>query len=239
MKDKVVLITGAGRGIGRAAATLFSGEGAKVAICARSKGQLLGVAKEIEFTGGAVRRFEVDIASRREVNRMVAQILSEYGRIDVLINNAGVLGYKGTITTYPPETWEEVMQINLNGTFYVTQAVVRKMIPKRSGTILSITSSVGRKGRAEWGAYSVSKFGLEGMMQTLAEEVAAYGIRVISLNPEATRTKIRALAYTKEDPNALKDPVEVAKGLLYLSQSKDPALHGKSLNLSELVFDAG
>ncbi|MBN4054657.1 SDR family NAD(P)-dependent oxidoreductase, partial [Nitrospira defluvii] len=138
----------------------------------------------------------------------------------------------------PPETWEEVMRINLNGTFYVTQAVVRKMIPKRSGTILSITSSVGRKGRADWGAYAVSKFGLEGMMQTLAEEVADYGIRVITLNPEATRTKMRALAYPKEDLNTLKDPVEVAKGLLYLAKSTDASLHGKSLNMSELKINA-
>ncbi len=234
MNNKVCLITGGGRGIGRATASLFSDKGAKVAICARSPGELRGVAKEIEAAGGKVRSFQIDLASQREVIRMVEQIVSEWGQIDFLINNAGVLGHRGTLATTPPETWEEVMRINLNGTFFVTQAVVRKMIPRRSGTILSLSSSVGRKGRAGWGAYSVSKFGLEGMMQCLAEEVAAFGIRVITLNPEATRSKMRALAYPKEDPKTLKKPQAVAEALLYLAESEDLSLHGTSLNLSEL-----
>lgn len=237
MKDKVILITGGSRGIGRATATLFAAEGAKVAICARSQDELSGVAKEIEASGGAVLPFQVDISSRREVTRMTEEIVTEWGRIDLLVNNAGVLGHRGTLATTPPETWEEVMRINLNGTFYVTQAVIRKMIPRRSGTILSMSSSVGRKGRAGWGAYSVSKFGLEGMMQCLAEEVAEYGIRVITLNPEATRTKMRALAYPDEDPKALKAPLEVAQALLQLAESQDPMLHGQSLNLSDLLID--
>ncbi|MFQ5597958.1 MAG: SDR family NAD(P)-dependent oxidoreductase [Nitrospiria bacterium] len=238
MKDKIILITGAGRGIGRAAASIFAEAGDKVAICARSQGELNGVAREIASTGGAVRPFQVDIASRREIHRMVERVISEWGRVDVLINNAGVLGQKSTLATTAPESWEEVIRINLNGSFYVTQAVVRKMIPQRSGTILSLSSSVGRKGRATWGGYAVSKFGLEGMMQCLAEEVAEFDIRVITLNPEATRTKMRALAYPDEDPARLKDPLVVAKALLALARSSDPSLHGCSLNLSELKIDA-
>jgi len=238
MKEKVCLITGGGRGIGRAAVTLFSAAGAKVAFCARSPGELRGVAKEIALRGGDVRPFHIDIASRRDVNRMVEQVVAEWGRIDLLVNNAGVLGHRGPLATTPSETWEEVMRINLNGTFFVTQAVVRKMIPRRSGTILSISSSVGRKGRANWGAYSVSKFGLEGMMQCLSDEVVDFGIRVITLNPGATHTKLRVLAYPDEDPNTLKSPLAVAKALLHLAESADPTLHGQSLNLSDLPLDA-
>jgi len=237
MKDKVVLVTGGGRGIGRAAVSLFANAGAKVAFCARSEGERLGVENEVSVAGGVVRAFPVNIASQREVNRMVSEITSGWGKIDILINNAGVLGAKKTLATYPVDTWDEVMRINVNGTFYVTQAVVREMIPERSGAILSISSSVGRKGRAEWGAYAVSKFALEGMMQTLAEEVDRFGIRVMTLNPEATRTQMRAKAYAKEDPSTLKSPEAVAKALFYLAQSSDPALQGQSLNFSDLPLE--
>ncbi len=234
MQGKVVFISGGGRGIGRAAVSLFVSAGAKVAFCARTEGERLGVENEVNAAGGAVWSFRVDIASQRDVHRMVSQIVSEWGKIDLLINNAGVLGVKSTLATYPAMTWDEVIRININGTFYLTQAVLRGMIPLRSGTILSISSSVGRHGRALWGAYAVSKFALEGMMQTLADEVGAFGIRVITLNPEATRTQMRAKAYPKEEAKTLKDPAEVAKALLTLAISEDPALHGQSLNLSEL-----
>lgn len=233
MKDKIVLVTGGGRGIGRAVVSLFANAGAKVAFCARSEGERLGVANEVAASGATVRAFSANIASHREVLRMVSEIMSQWGKIDILINNAGVLGSKKPLATYPPETWDEVIRINVNGTFYVTQAVVREMIPARSGTIISVSSSVGRKGRASWGAYAVSKFALEGMMQTLVEEVDRFGIRVITLNPEATRTQMRAKAYDKEDPTMLKSPEAVAKALLYLATSSDPALQGQSLNFSD------
>lgn len=234
VKGKVILITGGSRGIGRAAVALFAERGAKVAFCSRTKGELFGVAKEVEAGGGEVLPFPVNIASSREVSRMVDRILSEWGKIDLLINNAGVLGAMKPLGTYPSEVWEEVLRINLNGSFFVTQTVLRTMIPRRSGMILSLTSSVGRKGRARWGAYSVSKFALEGMMQILAEEVADFGIRVTTLNPGATHTKMRAKAYPKENNNQLQRPSEVALGLLYLAESSDPSLHGKSLNMSDL-----
>lgn len=236
LKEQVVLITGGGRGIGRAAAERFSAEGAKVALCARTEGEIFGAARALEEKGGIVRPFRADISSRREVQRMVSQIVSEWGKIDTLINNAGVLGPSEPIATYPPEAWEEVIRINVNGTFLITQAVVRTMVPRRSGTILSVTSSVGRRGRANWGAYSVSKFALEGMMQTLAEEVGPFGVRVVTLNPGGTRTKMRAAAYPKEDPSRLQDPSRVAEGLIFLAKQApaDTGLHGKSLDMAEL-----
>ncbi len=243
MKGRVILITGAGRGIGRAAVLRFFKEGARVAFCARTEGELLSVAKEVGSSldgpsDADALSFLVDIASQREVFRMVNQIISKWGRIDCLINNAGVLGPSSTIATYANEAWEEVIRINLNGTFFVTQAVVRTMIPRRSGTIISLSSSVGRRGRAKWGAYAVSKFALEGMMQTLSEEVADFGLRVITLNPEATRTRMRAAAYAKEDPNTLKDPEKVAEALFDLASSTDPSFNGRSLNFSDLGLNA-
>jgi len=239
MKGKVVLITGGGRGIGRVTVLRFFKAGAKVAFCARTEGEVLSVTKEVESlevfpSEGELLPFHLDISSQRAIFRMVSQTTSKWGRIDFLINNAGVLGPSSSIATYPIEAWEEVIRINLNGTFFMTQAVVRTMIPRRSGTIISLSSSVGRKGRAKWGAYAVSKFALEGMMQTLSDEVAAFGLRVITLNPEATRTRMRAAAYSKEDPNTVKDPEEVAEALFYLASSTDASLHGRSLNFSDL-----
>lgn len=238
MKDKVVLITGGGRGIGKAAVLRFFKAGFKVAFCARTEGELLSVTKEVgsyeKLSKGEVLSCRVDISSQREVFRMVNQVVSKWGRIDLLINNAGVLGPSSTIATYAHEAWEEVIRINLNGTFFVTQAVIRSMIPRRSGTIISLSSSVGRRGRAGWGAYAVSKFALEGMMQTLAEEVTDFGLRVVTLNPEATRTRMRAKAYTKEDPSTVKDPEKVAEALFDLASSTDSSLQGQSLNFSDL-----
>ncbi|MFQ5580367.1 MAG: SDR family NAD(P)-dependent oxidoreductase [Nitrospiria bacterium] len=238
LKDKVILITGGGRGIGRAAVRRFTAEGGKVAFCARSEGEVAATASEIKETGGQVLSFRADISSRREVQRMVSRVTSELGIIDLLINNAGVLGPSETIATYRPEAWEEVIRINLNGTFLVTHTVVRTMIPRRSGTIISLTSSVGRKGRAKWGAYAVSKFGLEGLMQTLAEEVAPFHLRTITLNPGATRTKMRSAAFPEEDPGKLQAPDEVARALHYLAISTDTSLHGRSLNMSDLPLEA-
>jgi len=122
MKDKVVLVTGGGRGIGRAAVSLFANAGAKIAFCARTEGERLGVEREVTAAGGIVRAFAVNIASQREVNRMVSEIIAQWGKIDLLINNAGVLGAKKTLATYPPDTWDEVIRINVNGTFHVTRA---------------------------------------------------------------------------------------------------------------------
>ncbi len=235
IREKVALVTGGGRGIGKAVAACFAKEGGKVAICARSQGELIGTAKEIEEAGGVARPYCVDIANQRDVQRMVREVVSEWGKIDLLINNASVLGSNEPIATYPPFAWEEVIRINVTGTFLVTRSVIRAMIPKRSGCILSITSSVGRQGRAAWGAYCVSKFALEGMMQVLAEEVAPFGLIVVTVNPGATRTKMRAAAYPKEDPATLQSAEAVAEGLLRLVKDANPALHGKSLNLSDLA----
>ncbi len=234
MKEKVILITGGGRGIGRAAAERFAKAGGKVAFCARTEGEVIGTAKEIEAAGGVAYPFRVDISSRREVQKMVGEIMAAWGKIDVLINNASVLGSGEPIAVTPVESWEEVIRINVNGTFLVTQAVIRTMIPRRTGLILSVTSSVGRKGRAGWGAYAVSKFALEGMMQTLAEELAPFGITVITLNPGATRTKMRRRAYPKEDPSSLQDPSAVAQALLDLAEAGSTTLHGRSIDLSDL-----
>ncbi len=216
LHDHVTLITGAGRGIGRAAALRFAQEGAHVVICARTKREIDQVARHIRTAGGTVLAAAADISKPAAVDRLARAAVRRFGRIDSLINNAGILGPRIPLAQYRIRDWVRVLTINLTGTFLVTQAVLRIMVARRRGCIVSLSSSVGRKGRAEWGAYAVSKFGVEGLSQTLAQELEPYGIRIMTYNPGGTRTRMRAEAYPDEDPSRLRTPEAVADDLLRL-----------------------
>lgn len=234
LQDQVALITGAGRGIGQATALLFSQAGAKVVICARTKAELLNTTQEIKKGGGQVSQYLVDVSDTKAVKRMVDKAIKRYGHLDVLVNNASILGPMSLLSELSVAEWDQVIHINLNGLFYVTRAVLPVMLRQNSGRIINITSSVGRKGRAYWGAYSVSKFGVEGLTQVLADELKDTGIRVMALNPGGTRTRMRAAAYPEEDPSQLQDPMEVARAILYLATAENPTLHGRSLDIKDL-----
>jgi NAD(P)-dependent dehydrogenase (short-subunit alcohol dehydrogenase family) len=165
---------------------------------------------------------------------MVEAVAQRWNRIDILINNAGLLGPMSPIKDYPPADWEEVIRVNVVGTFMVTRFVLPLMEKGNKGRILFMTSSLGRAGRANWGGYAVSKFALEGMMQTLAEETRESGIRVMALNPGATRTAMRAAAYPDEDPSRLKDPSEVAEVIEYLVGEASESFHGRSVDFEQI-----
>lgn len=154
--------------------------------------------------------------------------------MDVLINNAGILGPRVRLEDYPTRDWTEVLRINLSGTFFITQAVARIMRKQGSGCIINISSSVGRKGRAEWGAYAVSKFGIEGLTQVLADELRPSGVCVVSLNPGATRTNMRTRAYPGKDPATWQSPSLVAEALLRLIQRGTPNISGRAFDLQTL-----
>jgi NAD(P)-dependent dehydrogenase (short-subunit alcohol dehydrogenase family) len=234
LSGKIMLITGGTRGIGRAALVRFIEKKAKVAFCARGERAGREIEDEVRKGGGEVLFFPLDIASEPEVSKMVEVVRGRWGGIDLLINNAGLLGPMSTIENYPPADWEEVIRVNVVGTFVVTRSVLPTMRAADRGRIIFITSSLGRKGRAGWGGYAVSKFAMEGLMQTLADETKGSGIRVMALNPGATRTAMRAAAYPNEDPNRLKAPSEVAEVLCDLAERDDPSLHGRSLDFEEV-----
>ena len=177
--------------------------------------------------------FPVDIASEPAVAEMVRTIEGKWGTIDILINNAGRLGPMSLIEAYPPSDWEELVRVNVLGTFLVTRFVLPLMRKQDLGRIIFMTSSLGRQGRSRWGGYVASKFAIEGLMKTLAEETLGSGIRVMALNPEATRTSMRAAAYPGEDPLRLKEPSEVANVLRYLAREDDPSLHGRSIDFTQ------
>jgi NAD(P)-dependent dehydrogenase (short-subunit alcohol dehydrogenase family) len=234
LADKVALITGASRGIGRATAELFAREGARVVLCARTRRELLAVRDAIRADGGIAEVRVTDISSARQVRALIRFAVERYGRVDVLINNAGILGPRRPLLDYPPAQWEEVLRINLTGTFHVTQAAARVMASHGGGCIITISSSVGRIGRADWGAYAVSKFGVEGLMQVLADELRSAHVIALTFNPGGTRTAMRAEAYPQEDPAGLRSPSVPAEALVRLAVRASVEISGQAFDLDHL-----
>jgi NAD(P)-dependent dehydrogenase (short-subunit alcohol dehydrogenase family) len=230
LSGKTALITGGSRGIGRAIAAAYAGEGARVFICGRNATDIERAVEDIGNKGGEICGLAGDIAEPDQARNIVGAALERLGSIDVLVNNASLLGPRVPLVDYPYSAWREVMRVNLDGLFLMTQAVLKTMIPVRKGSIINVTSGVGRVGKARWGAYSPSKFALEGFTQMLAEELKDAGIRVNSLNPGATRTAMRAAAYPEEDPLALPRPEEIMEAFLYLASDESLAVTGKSLD---------
>jgi NAD(P)-dependent dehydrogenase (short-subunit alcohol dehydrogenase family) len=229
LSGKTTLVTGGSRGIGRAIAAEFVRMGAVVFICARNRTALEKTVREIEAAGGRIHGIVGDVGNADDAARMVKATAQHTGSVDVLVSNASLLGPRLPIVDYPLETWEEVLRANLTGPFLLAREVLRLMIPRRQGSIINVSSGVGRVGRARWGAYTVSKFGLEGLTQMLAEEVKEFGIRVNAVNPGPTRTEMRAAAYPDEDPRTLVTPDKIAPIFVYLASDDSKDVTGQSL----------
>mgnify|MGYP002700465365 CR=1 FL=1 len=192
LTDKVILVTGAGDGIGKEAALSYAKLGATVVLLGRSQEKLDDVYDLIESAGGpqpAIVPLNLESAVELEYQQLAATIENEFGRLDGLLLNAAMLGSITPIGNYPVEEWEHVMQVNVNSQFAITKALLPLLNLSDAGSIIFTTSSVGRKGRAHWGAYGVSKFAIDGLMQTLAavlENTSA--IRVNCINHQSTPT---------------------------------------------------
>ncbi|MDB4895640.1 MAG: 3-oxoacyl-ACP reductase, partial [Firmicutes bacterium] len=185
LTGKVALITGASRGLGRAIALAYAQEGASLAVCARDGAALAGVAAELRAAGARVVSIRADVADLHDVERLVSLTLQEYGRIDVLVNNASIFGPSPTplLLDYPAEDFAEVLKVNTVGPFLVTRQVLGAMLQRGAGSVINVTSEAGAVGYAGWGAYGVSKFAVEGLTETWAAEVAAAGVRVNMVDP--------------------------------------------------------
>jgi NAD(P)-dependent dehydrogenase (short-subunit alcohol dehydrogenase family) len=235
LSGKVALITGGTRGIGRAIAGAYADAGAKVFICGRNSNNVDRAIDEVRRAGGMIDGVSGDIAEPSDVARIVRQAVTSLGTIDVLVNNASLLGPRVTIAEYDYADWRKVMATNLDGLFLMTHEALPVMLARRSGAIINLTSGVGRLGKAKWGAYAVSKAALEGFTQVLADEVKGAGIRVNSVNPAATRTQMRAQAYPDEDPMTLPTAESIMPIFLYLASDESAAVSGQALNAREWV----
>lgn len=218
--NKTILVTGAGDGIGRAAAECFARHGATVILLGRTQEKLEAVYDAIERAGGPQPAlFPMDLATATEDDYagLAGAIESTFGRLDGLLHNASVLGERRPIANASWRAWSEVIQVNVNAPFLLTRALLPLLEQAPQASIVMTSSGVGRRGRAYWGAYAVSKFATEGFMQVLADELENTSrVRVNSLNPGATNTAMRRTAYPAEVPTTNPSPVDIMPLYLYL-----------------------
>lgn len=189
LQNKTALITGAGKGIGRAVALALANEGVHIGLVARTEKDLQAVAAEVTALGVKAAIAMADVSDIHSVNAAVAKIRQELGAIDILINNAGTAAF-GKFLDLTPEQWENQIKVNLFGVYYVTRAVLPEMIERQTGDIINISSTAGLKGAAVTSAYSASKFGLMGLTDSLMQEVRKHNIRVTALTPSTVVTDL-------------------------------------------------
>lgn len=234
LKDRVILVTGASDGIGAVAAKTYAAHGATVILHGRSEAKLEKVYDEIEKAGGpqpALVPLDLSTATPVEYNQLTVMVENEFGRLDGVLHSAGILGDITPLEMYDPDTWDFVMKINLRAPYLLTQALLPLLKQSPDASLIFTTSSVGRRARAFWGAYAVSKSGTEGLAQMLADELLnTSSIRVNCLNPGATRTLMRASAYPGENPMSLPLPDTIMPLYLYLMGPDSKGLTGQSLD---------
>ena len=231
LEGKVVMVTGASQGLGRALALAYAEEGAKVVVNARSEGSVGPVAEEVEKLETEVLAVAADVSESEDVRRLVDAAVERFGKIDVLVNNAGLLGPRVAIADYPEDEWRRVLDANLTGPYLVSKAATPH-IPE-GGSIVNVVSGVSVEGRAEWGAYSVSKFGIEGLTQILAAELQERSIRVNAVDPGGMRTDMRAAAYPEEDPQTKITPEENTAVFIYLASEESKGVTGERFKAQE------
>lgn len=188
LQDKIAIVTGGGKGIGKAIALAFASEGAAVAVAGRDLSSLEESVKEICLRERKGIAIQTDVTNEQQVKEMVTKVLDEYGRIDILVNNSGIVGPFSFVADMVLDAWNETLAVNLTGAMLCSREVLNVMIPRKTGTIICIGSEGGRgcdgrAGRPERGAYCCSKMGLIGLAETMAVEVGQYGIRVNVISP--------------------------------------------------------
>lgn len=189
LQGKTALVTGAGKGIGKAIAIALAKEGVQVGLVARTVKDLQELAAEIGATGIKTAIAAADISDMNAVNKAVEKIQTELGNIDILINNAGT-GTFGKFLDLTPEQWENQVKVNLFGVYYTTRAVLPQMIERQTGDIVNISSTAGQKGAAITSAYSASKFAVMGLTESLMQEVRKHNIRVTAMAPSTVVTEL-------------------------------------------------
>ncbi len=238
---RTIMITGAGDGIGKAAALTYARYGATVILLGRTQNKLEAVYDQIVADGlpePVIHPMDLATASVDEYDQLGKAIGDQFPCLDALLHNAGLLGSLGPIQYYSPQSWMKLMQVNVNAAFLLTRALLPALQQSTDARLLFTSSSVGRKGRAYWGAYSVGKFATEGLMQVLAEELGeTTNIRVNSINPGATRTEMRGSAFPAENPMSLPTAESLMPAYLYLLAAESRAHHGEAINIRELLSE--
>lgn len=234
LRERVILVTGAGAGIGRALARAAAGLGATVILHGRTVSKLEALYDEICAAGHpepSIFPLDLERAAGEDYDRLSGAIEQQWGRLDGLVHNAGILGSRTPIEHHDVAEWQRVLHVNLTAPFVLCRCLLPLLLQSSDASVIFTSSGVGRRGKAYWGAYAVSKFGVEGLSQVLADELENKPqIRVNVINPGATRTAMRAAAYPAEDPARLKTPQEILGVYLYLLGQESRGITGRSFD---------
>jgi len=226
LEGKVVMISGGSKGLGAALARRFTDEGAAVSLCARGEEELAEIAAELEGRGARVLTRVADVADVDDVKAWVRATLDRFDRVDVLVNNASMLGARVAIEDYPLDVWRQVVDVNLTGAFLCAREAI-PALKRTGGSMIHVSSGVGDHGRPYWGAYCASKNAVEALSEMLAGELKDEGVRSNAVDPGGMRTGMRAAAYPKEDPDTLPEPREVTDVFVYLASEASDHVSGQ------------
>lgn len=234
LHDRIILISGASAGIGRALALHAAAHGAQIILHGRNVGKLEEVYDEIEVIDGAPRPsiavMDLATADDNAYRTLAESLTEEFGRLDGLVNNASILGERFSIEQYDAGMWQQVMHVNVTATFALTQVCLPLLHCSEDASIIFTSSGVGRQGKAFWGAYAVSKFATEGLSQVLASEQQHGNLRVNCINPGPVRTEMRRAAYPAENRDALTGPEGILPTYMYLLGPDSKGVTGESLD---------
>ena len=237
LKNKTIVISGAGSGIGRQAAKSFSEHGANLILLSKNIKKLEALYDEIideKKNDVIIQPLNFEIAEENDFDKIISAIKDKYPSIDGLLNNAGVLGEKKPLEQYNYATWKNVIKVNVDASFLLTKSLLPLLKKSNSSSIIFTSSGVGRKGRAYWGAYSISKFATEAMMQIFSEELQnTSSVRVNCINPGAVRTNMRESAYPAENPETNPSADKIMKPYLYLMSDVSKEINGQSIDAQE------
>jgi NAD(P)-dependent dehydrogenase (short-subunit alcohol dehydrogenase family) len=225
LTGKVVLITGGGRGIGKAVALAYAREGARLAVCARTKTEIEETAAEVRALGGECAALACDVSLEDSAAETVKSVERQFGGVDVLVNNAGVMTRPTPIMEFDVKKWDYTIAVNLRGSFLMAKGVLPLMARKKSGSIINVSSSFGRGGYPDFGAYVASKWAVEGFTQTLAAEVRSSNIRVNSVDPGYVATKLTRFRGGR--------PESVTDVFVFLASDESKGVTGRMLSSSD------
>ena len=230
---KVALVTGGSKGIGRACAYAFAEQGANVAITGRTRNELEATAERVQQIGTQALVCETDFSERDQVARVASAVMDEFGRIDILVNNAAIIHPRIDLVDLENETWYDVIEVNLNAAAMLTKSVIPAMVDQSGGTIINISSIGGRSGGRGRSAYRVTKTALISLTQTLAAELHEHGINVNCICPGGTDTEGYREAFNnrgREDIPKLMLPEEIANVAVFLASARSSAITGTAID---------